>query len=546
MSSAHVQSLQHLRPQLESILEQLPLLDQKRVIQSSVLLEPGCTGVIPPVEPIPGTRAFRDAVKREIETIDKFLKRPDRDSVPGLSTNASFYISLWRQIIAAPPPIVSLGESFRTNNTEVVKVDIVADGGRNWIRINTCKNSRILAEFREHDSYLTDDDDEPFGQGDSSFADFDNSVLKMGRALTEARQKQMNTSKSPPDLTITLRLTRLDPAPSREHHDPRIQITIDKLREMNLHVVLGDLPPVDEALTSRSIPSDIHYYPTHRINLDLSMLIALISEITHCELPRTADEAYARFHSNSSDSATIDDDADSQAHGHALGSQLVHEMSAGLINEIRKHTSQSGTTLDSPYEFWTSSEAKHRCLAIISTIGGPREKMRAEAMFSADGAERFWTSSGSRYRDKPLDGLIPIHVIEESLDQDQGQQPSSEFTRFCQTCSAMFSHSKDGALKDAQKNTALPADPSKVIRLNAKLTEHTVLSMLQGAMCGYTTLTANKASVRAILREAAKFPSAEFALDDGQTNGHAERAAVFWVTEPRSLAEQMQSAAGLR
>ena len=58
-----------------------------------------------------------------------------------------------------------------------VKVDVVADGGRRWIRVNTyvtrpytsiyaltsqhrTKNSRLLAEFREIDSYMTESEDE--------------------------------------------------------------------------------------------------------------------------------------------------------------------------------------------------------------------------------------------------------------------------------------------------------------------------------------------------------------------------------------------------
>jgi hypothetical protein len=40
-----------------------------------------------------------------------------------------------------------------------------------------------------------------------------------------------------------------------------------------------------------------------------------------------------------------------------------------------------------------------------------------------------------------------------------------------------------------------------VVRTNGRLTVHTVQSMLCGAVRGWTTLTANRASVKAVLRE---------------------------------------------
>lgn len=370
----------------------------------------------------------------------------------------------------------------------------------------------------------------------------------MGRALVEARQKHAARSRSSTEIKVTVRLTRLDPTPSQENYDSRIQTTIERLREMNLDVVVGDLPPVeDELIFGPGVRSAPQYCPSHRINLDLSMLIALISDITHAELPTTSREAYARFQSNSMDSRSMDDDdADSRAHGHALGAQLVHEMSTGLIDEIRKHTSHPGTSQVTTHEFWTSSEAKHRCLAIISTVGGPREKLRAEAMFSVDGAERFWASSRSRYCVRPLKDLIPIHVIEDSELFGPGNScQSPHFERLYQTCSAILLNGKaEEETKDRGREAGSTAtEGGKVVRLNAKLTGHTVQSMMQGAMRGYTTLTANKASVRAILREAAKCTVNGSVADESEIDdGHEQlEAAVFWVTEPRSLAEQLQS-----
>ncbi|KAG8762788.1 hypothetical protein FRC12_008850 [Ceratobasidium sp. 428] len=92
-------------------------------------------------------------------------------------------------------------------------------------------------------------------------------------------------------------------------------------------------------------------------------------------------------------------------------------------------------------------------------------------------------------------------------------------------------------------------------RPNTRLTAHTVRSMLWGAAKRVTTLTANRASVRAVLREMKVLAGVDMGSDPDQTNGvdagrgedqtgyevGDEGVAVLWIVEPRSLAEQMRS-----
>lgn len=105
-----------------------------------------------------------------------------------------------------------------------VKIDVVCNGGAQWIRVNTIKNSRMLAELREIDSYDTDSDsdtDDGAGYHQPSLAqkEFDNSLLRTGRALLASSKENPvpGTNRSP---QVTLRLTRLDPA--EPGVDPRI------------------------------------------------------------------------------------------------------------------------------------------------------------------------------------------------------------------------------------------------------------------------------------------------------------------------------------
>ena len=104
------------------------------------------------------------------------------------------------------------------------------------------KNSRLLAEFREIDSYMTDSEDED-GRPSLAQKEFDNSILKMGRTLLDAARRN-----PVPDTTVvpevTMRLTRLDLCPSNpKHRDPRIAQTIDMLRDMGITVELGERDP---------------------------------------------------------------------------------------------------------------------------------------------------------------------------------------------------------------------------------------------------------------------------------------------------------------
>ncbi len=202
---------------------------------------------------------------------------------------------------------------------------MVADNGRRWIRVNTCvirrfsrlttdivasrvKNSRILSEFREIDSYLTDsddDDDDPaqsqwdnVGRPSLAQKEFDNSILRVGRSLIKAAEANpVDGTTSIPK--ITLRLTRLNPMANDDGSatDPRIAQTVDLLRDMGVDVELGERVNLTSELLALT-PTDSQpaaFTPTPNINLDLSVLIALISDLTHAPLPRTIEEANRRF-----------------------------------------------------------------------------------------------------------------------------------------------------------------------------------------------------------------------------------------------------------
>jgi hypothetical protein len=518
----------------------------------------------------------------------------------------------------------------------------------------------MLSEFREIDSYLTDSDGE---SDDSEWNDidrpslaqkeFDNSILRMGRSLLKAAQANPieGTTEIP---KITLRLTRLNPTSNDDgtQPDPRIAQTISMLKGMGIEVALGERAPAEipEPLPIDE-PADaapITFLPTRNINLDLSVLIALISDLTHAPLPRSIEHANRRFvppqeyrewkvkrmakirkdtgapdytTTASKDGTVLESDInelpnDLIKHARALTTQLLQEMSKGLLQEVHDRIASSAsfdsiggsnTTNGSSGNvvFWTTAEARDRCLRIVSKIGGVHEKRRARALFclspsSSDigaGAEipldeaekAYWQDSRFPANFIPL---LPIRIFPASspqaaapLELDQRAQQSAFGVSLSRVCSDILAqetiphphslpdHSTDAGTTislSSSPSSSLPPAPSteapyspeiqraSVTKANPRLTAHTVQSMGLGAQLGWTTLTANRSSVKAILRElkAARTAGRLGVLqqndsDDDMRDGGGKRKrdargematmAAIWIVDPRSLAEGMSS-----
>ncbi|KAH9958097.1 hypothetical protein BGW80DRAFT_1377489 [Lactifluus volemus] len=533
-----------------------------------------------------GLRPFLEAVKRDIDVIKQFLPPP--------TTNAPYLIAVWKEVLSSPPPILAIGKSAHVKGKKQpqnsakstgVKVDVVADNGHTWIRVNTTKNSKLLAEFREIDSYLTDSDDEHGDMAGPSPAqtEFDNSLLRTGRALlAAARDNPVLGTDTRPE--IILCLTRIDPdATDQDGNDPRIALTIDLLRDMGLSIKLGErgaiTQPTDSAPTTLSSPPVL--IPTHQINLDLSILIALVSDLTHASLPASADAAHERFipttayvewkrsrfraksggggDGTNAGREDTDDAIDSSQHSRALAEQQQQEMQKGMLQDIHERllacdpSHPTDATPHSqgapvPVEFWTTPEARDRCLRIVSKIGGPAEKRRAAALFSTSSIDDdrsateqevlYWADSRFPRGFLPLP---PIRVF--STPESESPPPLADegfFNALEATCRALLvPHPHASPVEVAGEERAEgEIQRVSVLRTNSRLTTHTVQSMLCGAARGWTTLTANRTSVRAILREV---KTRGYGVETRGRGAGAARHAALWIVDPRSLAEGMRS-----
>ncbi|KAF8607287.1 hypothetical protein BDV93DRAFT_553010 [Ceratobasidium sp. AG-I] len=613
----NIDDYRQMRDNLSSIIESLPFLTYNT--PQPPLLDMDGTGAFGGSNnEVVGIKNFRISAEKDIEGLDAYISQHLNTigPLPPLSTNAPYILAVWSEIIAASP-IQAVGKTFnlpkekgRGKETGSVKVDVVADEGRRWIRVNTIKNSRLMAEIHELDGYESDSSESSLPQNGNFVAQSqENSVVKMARALLAAAKYHAvpDTGETP---RVTIRLTRLevDPNSTTEPVDHRIAQTVTELQSLGVDIQLGERPfppPLSAPTAEPSVPPQ----PTLRVNLDLSLIIALVSDLSHAPLPSTDDEARERFkpltrvwksgklfRSSVIAGPGSDDDTepnnyeadeaedvvkDSHEHSRALALQLLSEMRHSLLDEMALHLKQENR----PLEFWTTPEAQQRCAKIVDKIGGVGERRRAQALFELDGESAFWESS--RFGEGFIPGLVPLRIYAQDVPTATNLPGTKSITsseifarRLFRTCRILLSPSHAEAQARAKGTTmplgyatelGPPSDtplapsidtgvPSPSVlagsRPNTRLTAHTVRSMLWGAASRVTTLTANRASVRAVLREMKVLAGVGTDQIDASTESHVssdtksdeqesevgdEGVAVLWIVEPRSLAEQMRS-----
>ena len=135
--------------------------------------------------------------------------------------------------------------------------------------------------------------------------------------------------------------------------------------------------------------------------------------------------------------------------------------------------------------------------------------------------------------------LLPVRVYTSDIslnripaNHDPRCFPSSSFfTQLSNTCKDVLTKVQIGSERSACGAQAVP------MKANSRLTSHTVQSLLWGAQLGYTTLTANRTSVRVILKE--MVTQTKGTLND-YGNIRSDHTAAIWLVDPRSLAEGLK------
>ena len=373
--------------------------------------------------------------------------------------------------------------------------------------------------------------------------------MQTGKGLLAAARLSASEGGTTP--TVVLRLSRLSQQDLDD--DSRIYNTVKQLRKLGVVIELGlQAVNLDPPAPRRS------FRLPRKINLDLSMLIALVSDLTHAPLPLSREDAEARFQPQTDrawkrrlerskekegvDTADAGPDSDAGGgpteHCRELALQGCQEMEHSLLEEIGNRV--RGESGDTNCELWTTQDAKDRFFGIIDKIGGDVEKRRAKGLFGEGplGAGAFW--SESRYPTSTFHGL-PVRVFATDLPPTQVAHELSSFnSQISYTCRNILQQPmrldiKNSNTANKKRTVAAP------VRFAGRLSVHTIVSLLWGAEAGMVTLTSNKASIKALLREMRGFrlPLARALPSQPHDEEGALNFAV-WVTGPRSLAEVMR------
>jgi hypothetical protein len=462
-------------------------------------------------------------------------------------------------------------------------VDVVARGGTEWIRIYSKKVSALLAEFREHDSYLTDSDDEeaikePPLQPNSLMRLVDD-LLSLAESV-----ERVPGAVAP---RITLRLTRIEENPEGGHPDPRVGKTLDAIRERGVNLVFGDLSDIPFARIPTALPSPRTVNPSRRLNLDPTALMGLCSDLLHHPLPATADEARERFYRPPSvvkeaghvggghggwQGAGEVDTVQSQ-NSRELVRALLEEMDAPLVETIRDALEAAANGEE--IELWATREAVTYLQETISSemqIGEGLEQRRMRRLTGLEDGD-FW--EGSRYAGKA--GCLTrmrLHLFDEGSGIDalareveergldgiarrlEAPQPAAHcadgMTSFhrataaaCTTFVAEYLAVVAGGIGEAP---ALPGFlnprrlPSpRVAQISTPFTVVALHSLASGAAQGMTTLSMGHVVFRELFSQprwrAKGWAQGCYELERGGETPRERVNAVAWILPYRSLGE---------
>ncbi|KAB5517458.1 hypothetical protein GE09DRAFT_565552 [Coniochaeta sp. 2T2.1] len=297
----------------------------------------------------------------------------------------------------------------RQNSKSIVYVDAVVNGGAEWLRIMGIDERRLLHEMAEmgwdwgagEDGDAEDDDDDDY---------CDISVAEAVAQLVGAARANRHNYR-PPRLHIVF--TRI-----AEGNNPEIDRLIRKLRAMSKQGVdvridcansdfLAAPPPTLETALRRLIAEDLSSV-TPTVNLDCSILVALASDVTHCEME------IQPWH-RTDVAVQIREEAE-------LGGSLVKALYPALRSR----------------RLVCTARAAQRFRDIVATIATPAEAARAEIILPK-------TAGGSNKTSEELvtelqalsvhpvdpDLRLPIEVVESDIPDDltaaiqAGRLPSS-------------------------------------------------------------------------------------------------------------------------
>lgn len=266
-------------------------------------------------------------------------------------------------------------------------VDIVSCDGLEWTKVSTISEKRLLFDLAklgwQNDGFSDDDEDDADHQNTSIDSDDEVPLVKSAKDLAKAAAANRNMGKHP---RIVFILPRIESGSITE-----IDNLLNKIRATGAVIQCADdlepAPPLESVLPKLLVDRSRNLSET--LNIDCTILLAIISDISHSEVPMQ--DWFPR----------------------AVRAQIKAE------TEDRLLSTQLYPTMDS-HPMVCTTEAAVQMKEIVATIGTDTEKARAQILLGEDGEKsrnellKEWRQL-SEYQ-VPEGWQLPIKVVKREVE----------------------------------------------------------------------------------------------------------------------------------
>ncbi|KAL8868898.1 MAG: hypothetical protein Q9198_008025 [Flavoplaca austrocitrina] len=259
-------------------------------------------------------KPFRNSIAAELKSLEKLRSadpNADRTIHTLRSSNLPFYTAVWdaakttsglvaftKRFYWDTPPTRSAKRSG-TPKKQCALVDIVAEDGQQWIKVSTLTETRLLFDLAKmgwegadsdsgtdgEDGLLVDglahsiiDDATSNNNQDSSLTEEDDDRIEIIRQAQDLRKASLAHKVHYKHPSITLILPKISPDPP-----PEVTRILDSIRSTGATVRLGPVaPPSDLNSTFQKLVSNPFENFTPTLNIDCTILLALVSDLSHC------------------------------------------------------------------------------------------------------------------------------------------------------------------------------------------------------------------------------------------------------------------------
>ena len=370
---------------------------------------------------------YRNAVAAEVKSLERLSNAHDRGAEKVghsiRSNNLPFLQAVWEAAKSCQGVTALSKRFFRevgTGRRKGALVDVVASEGREWIKVSTVSRRSLLYELAKQGWKGEDDDDDEedgtkiMAVGAEVALTDTNRPNKNGSPPCEQREEddddvRIDQVKTVDELLDISRVTKV------RYKHPRVRIVlpnvtegeeaavdgiIDTMRSSGATVHCRKAAPVycanSRAIFTRMAP-DPHSTLTSALNLDCTILLALISDLSHASLIPNL-----------------------QARQGAINRQIAAEHSRPLLpSEL--YPALAGRDLH------CASIAVWRMRDIVATIGTETEKLRADLLLGEGSAQKLAAKElifqWEKYSERvvPNDVRLPIR-IESAVSVDDGRK----------------------------------------------------------------------------------------------------------------------------